>query len=166
MTVLNTQLSYHPISLALDSNTSHHMIMIAQLILLISFLGTANSIANPAATFCANNGGTSFSVIDETGGIQSYCEFDIGIIEQWTLFRSVSGQPQDAVKSYLKAKKDIKISTRTCVCLLYKYGMVTGPALTIGIMLWVFGNLFLDCFIFSQNNYKRIWRLNAHVSHW
>lgn len=48
-------------------------------------------IANPASTFCVEQGGT-VEIVDETGGQVGYCNLPDGTrVEEWEYFRSMTG---------------------------------------------------------------------------
>lgn len=47
-------------------------------------------IANPASTFCVEQGGT-VEIVDETGGQVGYCNLPDGTrVEEWEYFRSMT----------------------------------------------------------------------------
>jgi hypothetical protein len=48
-------------------------------------------IANPASTFCVEQGGT-LEIVDETDGQVGYCNLPDGTrVEEWEYFRSMTG---------------------------------------------------------------------------
>ena len=51
---------------------------------------TAAGIANPASTFCVEQGGT-VEIVDEAGGQVGYCKLPDGTrVEEWEYFRTQS----------------------------------------------------------------------------